>query len=496
LKFTIRNLFLIVLFCGIFFLTLKPIADPDFWWHLRTGQLIAQTQKIPNADPFSFTANAKQWVAHEWLSDFFIFKSFNFGGYGLLFFIFSAVITASFLFAYLRCIKESKPYIAGFTLLLGAIASAPIWGVRPQMFSLLFTSFFLYLLDQYRLNGNFKTLIPIPMITILWVNLHAGYIIGIAIIIIYIFGYLLEAAILWFRKKEKIDVVTQKSLWILFSVLITSVLASLLNPTGFRILTYPFQTLTDSAMQSYINEWFSPDFHQMIWQPFAVMILALIGVGMIGNRPISITKILLTLVFGYGALRSIRNIPLFAIAAIPVIAEQFSYLIKFKPDEQKPSRYFRYIASIVISAIAVVLVLRFIQVTNKQQKSEAETFPKVAVDWIIENKPKGNLFNSYNWGGYMIWRLYPEYLVYIDGRADLYGEEFVSNYTEIYFTKSGWEEKLNQENIRIVFIESDSMLADALRQSSTWKKLFEDNISVIFLKIYSTSSYIVGRFVR
>jgi hypothetical protein len=482
LKFNIRNLFLIVLFCGVFFLTLRPIVDPDFWWHLRTGQLIDQARKIPFVDPFSFTANAKQWITHEWLSELFIFESFKLGGYGLLIFIFSGVITASFLFAYLLCSNESKPYIAGFTLLLGALSSAPIWGVRPQMFTLLFTSIFLFLFDRFRRNENFRTLIPIPLITILWVNLHAGYIIGIAIEIIYIFGYLLENFILRHSKKEKIDAATKKSLLMLFSVLIASVLATLLNPTGFRILTYPFQTLTDSSMQMYIQEWFSPDFHLVIWQPLAVMILALISLGMIGNRPISITKILLTLVFGYGALRSMRNIPLFAIVAIPVLAEQFSYLIKIKLDEQKPSRHFRYIAPLVISVMAVVLVLRFVQVTNNQQKAEEETFPKNAADWIIQNKPKGNIFNSYNWGGYLIWRLYPDYLVYIDGRADLYGKEFVSNYRDIYFTKPGWEEKLNQENVRIVLVESDSMLADAFRQLSSWKKQFEDSVSVIFLK--------------
>lgn len=482
MKFTIRNLFLFILFCSIFYLSLRPIVDPDFWWHLRTGQLIVQTQEIPRADPFSFTANSKQWVAHEWLSELFIFKSFDVGGYGLLIIIFSGIITASFLFAYLRCSKESKPYIAGFSLLLGAFTSAPIWGVRPQMFTLLFASIFIFLLDRYRHNGNFKILIPIPILTILWVNLHAGYIIGIAIVIIYVIGYLLEVANLRYRRKEKIDAVTQKSLWILFSVLITSILATLLNPTGLRILTYPFETLTDSAMRTYIIEWFSPDFHQVIWQPFAFMLLLLIGAGMIGNRPISITKIILTLVFGYGALRSMRHIPLFAIVAIPVLAEQFNFLIKFKPIAQEQNRHFRYVASIAISAIAAVMVLGFIQVTNNQQKSEAESFPKDAVNWIIENKPKGNLFNSYNWGGYIIWRLYPEYLVYIDGRADLYGKEFVSNYTEIYFTKPGWEEKLNQENIGFVIVESDSMLADALRQSSPWKELYEDNISVIFSK--------------
>lgn len=482
MKFSIRNLFLIILFCGILFLSLRPILDPDFWWHLRTGQIIDQTRMIPRADPFSFTAASKQWVAHEWLSEYFIFKTFKLGGPGLLIFTFSIVITASFLFSYFRCLKGSKPYLAGLAVILGAIASAPIWGVRPQMFTLLFTSLFLFLLDRYKRNGNFRMLILIPFITVLWVNLHAGYIIGIAIEVIYIFGSLLEIASKKYHRKEKIDKTTQNSFWVLVCVLITSIIATLLNPTGFRIFTYPFQTLTDSAMQTYIQEWFSPDFHQLIWQPFAFLILVLIGLGMIGNRPISLTKILLTLVFGYGALRSLRNIPLFAIVVIPVLAEQLTNLIKFKPDEQKQSRHFRYIAPIAISAIAIILVLGFIQVTNNQQRKEAETFPKDAVEWIVVNEPKGNLFNSYNWGGYLIWKLYPEFPVYIDGRADLYGKEFVSRYTEIYFTKPGWEEKLNRDNVSIVLVESDSMLADALRQSSSWKKFFEDKISVIFLR--------------
>jgi hypothetical protein len=449
---------------------------------LRTGQLIEQTQQIPNADPFSFTVNGKQWVTHEWLSELFIYKLFSIGGFGLLIIVFSGIITASYSFAYLRCSAKSKPYIAGFVLLLGALSSAPIWGVRPQMLTLLFVSIFLFLLDRYRCNGNIKTLIPIPIILMVWVNLHAGYILGIVIEAIFLFGYILENLIFKNGKKEKTYVISQKPLWILFGLLITSILVILLNPTGFRILTYPFQTLTDSAMQSLITEWFSPDFHQVIWQPFAVMLLALISVGIIGNRPISITNILLTLVFGYGALRSMRNIPLFAIVVIPVLAERLCYLIKFRLNAHKYTRHFRFISGVVICSMAVVMVLGFIQVTHNQQKSEAESFPKDAVDWIIKIKPRGNIFNSYNWGGYFIWRLYPEYPVYIDGRADLFGEEFVFNYTGIYFAKPGWEEKLDQEGIRIVFVESDSRLAGALRQSSTWKKEYEDDRSVIFLK--------------
>lgn len=480
LKLTIRNLFIIILFCGIFYLSMKPIVDPDFWWHLRTGQLIDQTRLIPVIDPFSFTAAGKDWLAHEWLSEIFIYNFYEYGGFGLLIFIFSLVITIAYLLSYLRCPAGSKPYIAGFAVLLGAIASAPIWGVRPQMFNLLFTSAFLFLLDGYQRSGSLKWIVSIPLITMLWVNMHAGYILGIAVEMIYVVGFFLEIIIRKYVKKETIENSTQKSFWLLICVLIASLLAVLVNPAGFEIIAYPFQTLTDSAMQTYIGEWFSPDFHQVIWQPLAFLFLMLIGAGMSSPRRISVTKILLTAVFGYGALRSIRNIPLFAIVVIPVLAEQLNGLFEIKPGSQKHSSFFRIAASILLIGSASVLVFGFNQATKNQQRTEAETFPKDAVAWIEKNKPEGNLFNSYNWGGYILWRLYPEYLVYIDGRADLYGKDFITNYTDIYFAKSGWEEKLEQDHIEHVFVESDSMLADAISQSSLWELSYQDKISVIF----------------
>ena len=150
MRLTIRQLFFIVLFIGLFLMTLRPIADPDFWWHLRTGQLIVQTHSIPHSDPFSFTNTGKPWIAHEWLTELFFYGLYQLGSYGLLIFVFSAFITGAFIFAYLRSPEESRPYVAGFSLLLGAIATAPTWGVRPQMISLFITSVFLYLLDRFR----------------------------------------------------------------------------------------------------------------------------------------------------------------------------------------------------------------------------------------------------------------------------------------------------------------------------------------------------------
>ena len=483
MKLTIRQVFFIVLVLGLFMMTLRPISDPDFWWHLRTGQFIIQTHTIPHTDPFSYTMVGKPWITHEWLSEILIYALFQLGSYGLPIFTFSIFITVAFLLAYLRSPAETRPYVAGFVLLLGSVATAPTWGVRPQMVSLLLASLFLFLLDGYRRNENLYFLVPLPLIMLVWVNLHAGYFLGLVLICIFIAGGLTDLLLSGFLKREQVlHVPNLKPILTLCITLGVCVLATLVNPNGVLIIIYPFQTLTSSSMQQFIQEWFSPDFHQLMWQPLAWLILALIGIGMLNKKYISTTNILLTIGFGYAALISMRNIPFFALAAIPVLAEQIGSLINIHSTVYAPGRLFRLFVPILLVGILLITCLRFIQVVQEQPRTEAENFPKTAVDWLQNNAPAGNLFNSYNWGGYLIWRLFPQYRVYIDGRADVYGDAFIVDYLSIYNAEPGWEDKLNTQDIQTVLVESDAPLAIALRQSPAWHVSFSDKQSTIFIK--------------
>ena len=483
MKLSIRQVFFIILILCLFLMTIRPIADPDFWWHLRTGQIIVQTHSIPHTDSFSYTKVGEPWITHEWLSEILIYALFRLGSYGLLIFIFSLIITGAFLLTYLRSPVETRPYMAGFVLLFGAISTAPTWGVRPQMLSLLFASFFLLLLDRFWQDGKLKFLIPLPLIMLIWVNLHAGYFLGLVLVGIYIAGGLIEILVAGIFKREQVDrLPTFRAILSLSITLGVCILATLANPNGIFIIIYPFQTLTSSSMQHFIQEWFSPDFHQMMWQPLAWLILTLIGVGMISKKSISPTNILMTIVFGYAALISMRNIPFFALAAIPVLSEQISSLINIRKSAYAPSRLFRLIVPILLGSILLITSLRFIQVVNGQQKTEANNFPQAAVDWMQKNVPAGNLFNSYNWGGYLIWRLYPQYRVYIDGRADVYGDAFIFDYLSIYNAEPGWEDKLNNRGVHTILVESDAPLANVLRQSPAWHVSFLDKQSIIFVK--------------
>jgi len=479
MKILPRHVFLLVLLGGIFIAASRPIGDPDFWWHLQTGKQIVESGTIPHADLFSSSVMGKEWITHEWLTEIIVYLLYNKLGMVPLIVFFSAIITAAFYFAFLRAPDLSRPYIAGFVVFVGAVASAPLWGIRPQMISLLLTSIFLYLLDDYEKNRKVKSLIALPLIMILWVNLHGGFILGIGIIGIYLGGNLLTLLATMIRKG-----VPPLNAWnpilYLAGTAFLCVITALVNPNTYKILVYPFQTLFDPAMQQYIVEWFSPDFHNPIWLPFGFLVLALIGFGMAGKGSISITRILLVLVATYAAFRSVRHIPLFAITAAPILADLIARFIKLPAGSETGKPLFRWLNALLILAVLISAGVVISSLPKKQLEKEAETFPTGAADWLLENQPEGKLFNSYTWGGYLIWRLYPDYPVYIDGRADVYGAEFINDFVSIYSVENGWEQALDATGAGLVLVEDDCRLAKALQQSSEWHKVYQDDLSVIF----------------
>lgn len=482
------RLFTTILFIALFAMTLREISDPDFWWHLRAGQYIVENATIPHRDPFAFTTQGKEWITHEWLSEVFIFGVHRVGGLALLSILFSGIITLAFGLTYAR--SEGKPYLAGFALLLGALATAPTWDVRPQMLSLLLMSVFLFLLDRYGSTHNAKLLIPIPPLMLLWVNLHSGYALGLVVISAYWFGALVEGIAYPWKQKTAADItrepsppsLTRRMTRNLFIVLVLSALAVLVNPNGARMFLYPFETLTSPAMQRYIQEWFSPDFHQTEWLPFALLIVALVFTTLLARARVPLAHVLLVCLFALAGLRSVRNIPLFAVIAIPILSAQLAAWIPLRASKRPTPRSMRIINTMIVAFIALAALVRVGGVLANQANVERAKYPAAAVEWIQKNRPAPNLYNSYGWGGYLIWKLYPDYLVYIDGRADVHGDVFIEDFLNIYRASPGWEDKLTEKNVRLVLIEPDAPLAKALAADSSWVQVFSDSQSVIYQK--------------
>jgi hypothetical protein len=472
MKLTLRTsgVFLAVLFIGLFAMAARDVTDPDIWWHLKTGQFIIEHKSIPHTDPFSFTRAGERWIAHEWLTEVLLYQVYRIAGKGGLIVIFAVVLSATFFFLYLRC--GPAPYVAGIFTLFGAWCTVPVWGVRPQVLTLLLTSLWLLLLE--RSESDSKLLWWTLPLTLLWVNLHAGFALGLALSALFLGGQWIERTFSTPLPREN------RHLRISALILLLDLLVVPLNPNGVRMFSYPIATLRSAAMQKYIEEWASPNFHSAAYWPFLfllVILLAACSWSRLRVRP----RDLLVLLFGlYAGLGSMRMVPLFILIAVPVVSRRLGTWPR-EADNQRTSR------SVARSGFDIAMVLAMVgfaglhtaRVIQRQPYVEQEHFPVRAVDFLHAHPLATPIFNFYNWGGYLIWRLQPSTYVFIDGRADLYHKQLLDQFADAYEFKENWSQILQSWNIGTVLVPKKSPLASGLLNRSDWRVSYEDDQAVI-----------------
>jgi hypothetical protein len=481
-----RRLFVIILALGLFTMAARAVTDPDLWWHLRTGQLIIQNQKVFHTDPYSFTRFGQPWVDHEWLSQVLIFGLYRLAGWSGLIVGFGAVIAAAFLVVFLRC--PGRPYLAGVITLLGAFASAPSWGVRPQMLTLLLASLLLLILE--RSYQHPKLLWWTPPLMLLWVNLHAGYAVGLALMVLFLVGDALDVIFGFGIVDTKDGGPTAARFRALALAIVACAVVVPLNPYGAAMYSYPLETLRSRAMQIYIGEWRSPNFHQHRYLPALAMILATIALPALSPRRLRPREVLLLSLMTFAALRSVRHIPIYALVAVPILSamllawmqeSQVAKWLQSKPPSMTTAK--TLLNTVLLLAFLVFMVVRVRFIARHQAEAEAKEFPAAAVSFIAAHQPPAPILNHYNWGGYFIWRLYPEYRVYIDGRADVYGDAFMDNLAATYYLRSdAWRIPLETWGIRTVVLPPDAPVVTALRASPDWQTMYSDDQAVVLVK--------------
>jgi hypothetical protein len=176
-----------------------------------------------------------------------------------------------------------------------------------------------------------------------------------------------------------------------------------------------------------------------------------------------------------------RHVYFFALSAIPLIDKNLANLRKEKAPQGRLIKDYPFINTILLVCVIIVAGLRINQTLNNQNALEMDVFPDAASEWIRQNNPQGNLFNSYNWGGYLIWRLYPEYQVFIDGRADIYGDSDMIRYAQLYSGKN-WQEQFQKYNIKIVIVEPTAPIASILLETPGWQKISLDKASILVIQ--------------
>jgi hypothetical protein len=463
------RVFVAVVFLGLFAMTARNVTDPDVWWHLKAGQYIAEHRSVPHTDPFSYTRAGQPWVAHEWLTELLLYGIERVAGWGGLIAAFSAVLCAAFYLLYLRC--GSDPYVAGVAALYAAWATIPVWGVRPQVLSLLLTSLWLFILG--RSERNPKLLWWTPPLMLLWVNLHAGFALGLALSALFLIGEWIEQ---WMGGQPRSPRLRNAAFILLLNLLIVP-----LNPNGLRMFSYPIETLRSAAMQNYIAEWASPNFHRADYLPFLLVVLGAFA-ALSGSRSwVRPRDLLLLIVSLYAGLCSIRMMPLFVLIAVPLICQRLAEWPTTKPLQRLRAQAGSgtLFNAVIVLAMAAFAGFHIFQVVERQPQAESQHFPLRAATFL-QTHPAGRIFNHYDWGGYLVWRLYPSTPVFIDGRADLYGEKLLDQFAETYQFKSAWQRTLQEWNIDTVLVPVDSALATGLRNSPGWSVSYEDTQAVVF----------------
>lgn len=480
---TIRRLFVTLFAVALFTMAVRATLDPDMWWHLRTGEAILQ-EGIPRHDIFSFTVPHHKWITHEWLSQVFMWLVYEVGGLPGLIVVFAFLTALAFWLVYTCCV--GRPFLAAFVVLLAAIASAIVWGARPQIFNLLLTAAFVNLVERYKAQKISKrTLWLLPVLMLFWANLHSGYLLGVVLLGTYTAG---EAVQRWLHADDERSL-AWPAIRFLGLISVLSFLVAIFNPSGPELWIYPFFTLGSSAMQVYIQEWHSPDFHLAHFWPFAAMM----GVGVAGwlfskKRP-TWSDILLFLGTAAAGLLSARHIPLFAIVSAPIIArsllesgrETKAFPLLSGQQTQRPSinRKLKWLNWAVLGlALFAAGVWTANQIIINDAKIAAR-YPVAAVDFLEQQGlADAHGYNSYNWGGYLIWRGVP---VFVDGRADVYGDEFLFYYLKAFEVREGWSQPLNDFNVDYVLMERSSALATVLATSAQWREIYSDDIARIFV---------------
>ncbi len=466
------------------FLTVRSrFQDPDTWWHLRVGQVIAETGSIPRTDLFSYTTGQHAWVPHEWLAQAALYQVYRAGGYTGLWAALAATASALLVLLYVLCWKYSgNAKVAFLGALHGWFFATVGLSLRPHLLGYLFLVTELLVLHQAR-RRSVHWLWTLPPLFAVWVNCHGSYGLGLVVL-----GVAAACGSLdWEAGRIVSCARPRRERRVYWEATAASAAALLINPVGFKLLAYPIDLfLRQTENLGAVLE----------WQPLSVgdprgvglfLVAGVLGVlFLVRSVRVTLEELTLTtLAFGM-ALRHSRLSFTFGILVAPILCRLLADLW----PSYDPRRDNRVANAALLALSAAALVRAAPPAANLGQQVERR-YPTGAVDYIRRAQLPGPMLNDYEWGGYLIWAL-PEYKVFIDGRADIFDWTGVLTAYKRWMTLEEDPSRLpEQYGIRFCLLPKQRPMTMVLRRLAGWKQVYADDVSVIFVR--SDSSEVRGR---
>lgn len=506
------------------FMASLEVKDLDLWLHLKMGKVISQTLDVPEHDILSCTIAGKPWNNHEWLFQVIIYQIWNVWGFDGLINMQIWVVLLSFLILIFLSYSKERQLLSAFFLLLVLLVYQTRFTIRPDIFSLLFFVSYVWVLAWF--IDRRWSLWLLVLIQVLWTNMHGFFFFGPLLVLTAILAEFIKRRVPlpWeWNQTGRLKDEEYRRLKIFFPFLI---LACCINPQTFIGAWYPlgvFLGLGHADTKIFfenITELQKPITWSTIWVKqygaYKLMILLSAVALILNRRRIDISTVFIWIIFLLFSLVAVRNMVFFAMAAYLVF---MANIMTVNWKDVVPFRFshdrFKYMTGLLCKGFLIFWMIDsgtkiatngYFDFDTYERKSEfwgvsQRSFPYRAVDFLVKNRIKGNFFNDFNSGAYLIGRAYPDIKVYIDGRTEQYGGEFFRRYQKIWRdgNKDVFLKDAAKYRLTGVFLNNNNQfvppkLLKMIYSLPEWKIVYFDYDAVIFLKDIPENKAWIDRF--
>jgi len=466
---------------GVLYRLASTVADADLWGYLAFGRLFWETGRFPYHDVFTYVPTLHPWVYHEWLTGVLFYPIYQSAGAAGLQLLKYGLGLATLGLVYLTARKRGAGQLAAVlgVFLIHNLFRLGYSPVRAQIFTYFFFSLTFFLLESARLSERRRGLWFLPPIMVVWCNLHGGFLAGLGLIFLYALGETLS------RRRSR-------PYWL---ILVLAGAVTLINPYGFRYLTYLFHAISMPRPQ--ITEWFS------VYQayrsganrgPLLYFLLLNIFAVIWWRRAREVTAGLALALTAYLGWRHLRHQVFFLIllgAYLPGLLSGYLEDLRSRPRLLACWHRLGGRIPVAVAGIVVVLIwgifLRAAPLTLKLPPAPVAAsespfyYPLGALDYIHTHQLAGKILVHFDWGEYLIWDLSPQCLVALDGRFEtVYPATVIKEYFDFISGAPNWGQFLRNYSPDLILIDSRTRIYNLLLAEPKWQKLYVDGGSALF----------------
>ncbi|MFO7956377.1 MAG: hypothetical protein R6X33_04710 [Candidatus Brocadiia bacterium] len=491
---------------------LGPLIAYDLWWHLKAGELILQSGAVPQTDPFSFTVAGGPWTYHSWLSGVLLWLVYDIGGMAGLVIMRPLLVGGSLLMGWFIARRRGVgPALASVLVLAACLQLRTRALVRPYLFSyVLFMPFVLVLegvvqpaarkvgADGPPRAADFMwgrgRLLLLPLLGLLWVNLHAGFASGILVLGAFGVGQMVHVALHARRGSFWRELLVGPAGARFQAMLVAGLFlaaGTVITPHGTGTLLYPYRLLTEVRLVSRIEEWQATPLNPHYGVFWAILAVGAVAIGRSlwfsyrrGNLRDEagrfVTDGLLFAGFAFLGARAQRHVAWVMLLAPPLLGWHVEAVSRQQGADQPPSGL-RYGVLVLLLALAVGL-WPAITGTPPSTRPSPRKLPVAASDFIERHDLMLRPYNAYSWGGYMIWRFWPRMRVFIDGRCLVYGDELIGEAMRINAGHEGWKEALERRDVEMLVLKYRKQDASHFFTTTRWRCVYWDDVAIVALR--------------